>query len=158
MTVIAMVGVLSGIAVVFVKPSSHASSATGYAHEVAALCDAVRQRAVASRARQMLEVTSDKIVHYQASLPGMAPADEWRLVGTLPAPSRVFIASTDTRVHDAPRDGAPQLGAGLPFEVDFAPDSTSTAATIFVQDTYGETRARVIVYRATGSAYAYSEW
>jgi prepilin-type N-terminal cleavage/methylation domain-containing protein len=158
MTAVAMVGILSGLAVVFVKPTSYAASANGYAHEIAALFDAVRQRAVASGVRQMVEVTDDEVVHYQATLPGVAPADEWRLVGTLPAAPEVFIAATDTRVHVTPDDGVPSLGAGLPFQVDFSPDGTSTAATIFVQDTYGAVRARVAVYKATGSAYVYSQW
>jgi prepilin-type N-terminal cleavage/methylation domain-containing protein len=158
MTVIAMVGILSGAAAIFIKPSSHAASAQGYAQEIAAMCDVVRQRAAASRTRQMIEVAADHVAQYQASEPGMTPAVEWELVGTLPVPARVAIASTDPRAHLASGDGVPSAGAGLPLEIEFAPDGTSTAATIFVHDDQDRIRARVAILRATGSAFAYSEW
>lgn len=158
LTVIAMVGVLSGVAVLFIKPSSYAATARGYAHEISALCDVVRQRAVASRTRQMIEVTVDRVVHYRASEPGMAPATDWELIGTLPVPPQVWIASTDPRAHLESGDGVPELGAGLPFQVQFAPDGTATAATVFVHDAQDDIRARVAIFKATGSAFAYSEW
>jgi hypothetical protein len=103
-------------------------------------------------------VKGNEILHWQATTTGMTPPEEWSLVGTTPVPSEVLVASTDDRTHAQPDDGVPTEGTGLPFDIDFAPDGSATAATIFVTDSADENRARVAVYRATGSAYAYYEW
>lgn len=158
MVVIAIVGLLAASATVFVRPRSFAASARGYAQEVAALCDSVRQRAVASRTYQKLEVKAGEVLHWQGTTTGMTAPDDWALVGTLPVPSEVVIAATASRTHVEPDDSPPSPGAGLPAEIDFAPDGTATAATVFVTDSADENKARVAIYRATGSAYAYYEW
>lgn len=158
MVVIAIIGLLAVSAVMFVKPRSYAASAQGYAQEIAALCDSVRQRAVASRTYQKLEVKSDQVLHWQGTTVGMTPPDDWTLVGTTPVPREVVIASTSDRTHAAADDSVPAAGVGLPAEIDFAPDGTATAATIFVTDTGEEVKGRVAIYRATGSAYAYYGW
>jgi prepilin-type N-terminal cleavage/methylation domain-containing protein len=158
MVVIAIIGLLTVAAVMFVKPRSYAATAQGYAQEVAALCDSVRQRAVASRTYQKLEVKADQVIHWQGTTTGMTPPDDWALVGTVPVPSEVVIASTSDRTHMAVDDNVPLAGAGLPAEIDFAPDGTAVAATIFVTDSADEVKARVAIYRATGSAYSYYGW
>jgi prepilin-type N-terminal cleavage/methylation domain-containing protein len=158
MVVIAIIGLLAVSAVIFVKPRSFAATSRGYAQEIAALCDSVRQRAVASRSYQKLEIKANEIIHWQGTTTGMTPPDDWSFIGTTPVPSEVAIAATSDRTHIQPDDGVPESGTGIPAEIDFAPDGTATAATIFVTDSVDENRARVAVYRATGSAYAYYEW
>lgn len=156
--VIIMVGVLAAVAVIFIKPRSTAETARGYAHEVAALCDAVRQRAVATRTKQRIEVDGDQVVHRQATQPGLvADLDTNVVIGRTPVPSQVVIAATDTRAHDSSND-PPTLGAGLPGAIDFQPDGSANAATIFVSDFRFEDRARVAIFPATGSAYVFYEW
>jgi len=158
MVVIAIIGLLAVSAVLFVKPRSYSATAQGYAQEVAALCDSVRQRAVASRTYQKLEVQGDEVIHWQGATPGMTPPTDWDLIGTTPVPSQVVVASTSDRTHMSPDDSVPAAGTGLPAEIDFAPDGSATAATIFVTDSGDEIKARVAIYRATGSAYAYYGW
>lgn len=156
--VIAIIGLLAVSALVFVRPRSFAATSRGYAQEIASLVDSVRQRAVASRTYQKLEVRGDQIIHWQGTTTGMTPPTDWSLVGTTPVPSEVRIASTSDRTHIQPDDSVPAEGAGLPAEIDFAPDGSATAATIFVTDSADENKARIAIYRATGSAYAYYEW
>lgn len=170
LVVIAMVGVLSAVALVFVRPGSLAAGARGYADEIAALCDAVRQRAVASRTYQRIDVDEDGVVHWQAAQPGLAPpeeADDWAASpsGRTAAPPQIGVRALSNRAHAEPDDGVPGPGAGLPGSIAFSPDGTAFAldgtrsgATIFIEDSHTGTRARVAVYPATGSAYAYSEW
>ena len=158
MVVVAMIGVLASTAVVFVNPSSTAASSRGYAHEVAALSDAVRQRAVASRTYQKLEITADQVIHWQGATTGMVMPEEWNLVGVLPLPADVVIASASARTHVETDDAVPGPGAGIPLDIDFAPDGSATAATVFITDRGDDDRARVAIYRASGSAYAYDEW
>lgn len=158
MVVIAIVGLLTVSAVMFVKPRAYAASAQGYAQQIAALCDSVRQRAVASRTYQKLEVRADQVIHWQGTTTGMTPPDDWSLVGVVPVPSQVVVASTSDRTHMQVDDSVPSAGSGLPAEIDFAPDGTAIAATVFVTDSADEMKARVAIYRATGSAYAYYGW
>ena len=158
MVVIAIIGVLAAAALVFVNPRSFAATSRGYAQEIASLCDSVRQRAVASRTYQKLEVQDGQIIHWQGDTTGMTPPTDWSYVGTTPVPSEVRIASTDDSTHIAPNASVPVEGTGLPAEIDFAPDGSATAATIFVTDSADENKARIAIYRATGSAYAYYEW
>ncbi len=158
MVVIAIIGLLAVSAVMFVKPRSYAASAQGYSQEIASLCDSVRQRAVASRTYQKLEVKNNEVLHWQGTTTGMTPPVDWSLVGTTPVPREVVIASTSDRTHATPDDSVPAAGTGLPAEIDFAPDGTANAATIFVTDSGDEIKARVAIYRATGSAYAYYGW
>ncbi len=105
--VIVMIGVLAAVAVVFVNPRSTAETSRGYAQEIAALCDAVRQRAVASRTRQRLEVQANQVIHWQASQPGLAAPLDYLLIGRTVVPAQVVIASVDTRPHVQPDDGVP---------------------------------------------------
>lgn len=158
MVVIAIIGLLAASAAVFVKPRAYAASSRGYAQEIAALCDSVRQRAVASRTYQKLEVKAGEIIHWQGTTTGLTIPDDWSFIGTTPVPSEVAIAATSDRTHIEPDDSVPTSGTGIPAEIDFAPDGTASAATIFVTDSADEIRARVVIYRATGSAYAYDEW
>ncbi len=160
--VITMVGVLAAVALVFVKPGSAAATSRGYADEVAALCDAARQRAVASRRFQRIEVEAGRVVHLQATTTGLAPPDEdgfdFEVVGRIDVPADVVVSALSDRTHVATNDAVPAAGTGLPGAVVFSPDGRATAGTIFVEDSRSRDRARVAVYRATGSVYAYSEW
>ncbi|HTE54926.1 MAG TPA: prepilin-type N-terminal cleavage/methylation domain-containing protein [Kofleriaceae bacterium] len=156
--VIAMIGVLSSVALVFIKPRSVAATARGYADEVAALCDAARQRAVASRTIQRIEVEATRVIHYRGSLPGIKDPPAWELIGTLDVPSGVIIRAMSDRTHVLTGDSVPSAGTGIPGAVQFSPDGSAAAATIFVEDSESRNRARVAIYRATGSVYAYYEW
>jgi len=165
--VIVMIGVLAAVAVVFIRPRSFAATARGYADEVAALADSVRQRAVASRTFQRLEVQADRVIHSQAPAKGMmtqaelddaAANNAFQPIGLLPVPSEVVISAVDFLAHDEPANGVPVPGTGIPFNIYFSPDGSAVAASIFIEDVKSENRARVVIYSATGSAYAYYEW
>jgi prepilin-type N-terminal cleavage/methylation domain-containing protein len=158
MIVVAVIGLLAAAAIVFVKPGQFAGSSRGYAHQIAALVEGVRQRAVASRTYQMLEVHDDQVLHYQGATTGMTMPTDWNLIGTTPALHGVVIASASDRTHTETDDGVPAAGAGLPATIYFPPDGTASPATIFVTDEQDANRARVAIYRATASAYAFNEW
>lgn len=158
MVVIAMIGVLTAAATLYVTPRSYAKTAPNYAREVTAICDAMRQRAVASRSYQKLEVTADGVIHWQAETTGMAAPTGWLFVAQLDVPDSVVISAVSDRTHVNANDSVPAAGTGLPSDIDFAPDGSATAATIFVEDSAEQNQTRVAVYGATGSAYAYDDW
>ena len=160
--VITMVGVLAAVALVFVKPSATAATSRGYADEVAALCDAARQRAVASRTYQRIDVAADGVTHSKATVIGLIPVDELDftdgVIGALNTPADVFIRALSDRTHARTNESVPAPGTGVPGFILFSPDGRATARTIFIEDSRSQDQARVAVYRATGSVYAYSEW
>ena len=160
MAVIVIVGLMAGAAIAFVKPSAYARTARSYGNAMTGLCDAARQRAVASSTHQRIVVDTDEILHYEGLTTGMAiPADDdWQLVARLAVPDGVVIASADSITHVTDDTDVPEVGAGLPATIDFAPDGTADAATIFVTDSDDEKRARVAIYRASGSVYTYQDW
>ena len=158
MAVIVIVGLMAGAAVVFVKPSAQARTARGYASSITALCDAARQRAVASNTYQRIQVTSTGVVHYQGDDDGMTIPTFTDEVAHLPVPDQVEIVSFDDVTHVTDDTDVPEEGAGLPGTIDFAPDGTASAATVFVTDSSDDYRARVAVYRASGSVYTYQDW
>ena len=155
--VVAMVGVLAAVAVLFINPRSTAQTARGYAQEIAALCDTIRERAAATRTQQRLEVQPDEVVHWRATTPGQNPA-LYEVVGRTPVPSRVVVASVDSKPHRDPNVEVPAPGTNVPFDLEFFADGSAMPATIFVSDDRSEDRARIVIYPATGSAYVYNEW
>jgi prepilin-type N-terminal cleavage/methylation domain-containing protein len=160
--VISMIGVLAAVAALFLNPRTTAETSRGYAQEVAALCETMRQRAVASRRWQRLDVEDGRVVHMQATDPGMAqPVDAtgYDPVGLVAVPPQVVIAAVSFRTHVNVNDSVPAPGTNVPAYIYFRPDGTALEpATIFVSDSRSEQRARVAIYPATGSAYAYQDW
>jgi prepilin-type N-terminal cleavage/methylation domain-containing protein len=157
--VIVIVGVLTALAVVLVHPSSYAATSRGYAQEIAALCEAVRERAATTQTQQRLVIDSARVVHEQAREPGMVEEPSgWDHVGTVRVPSEVTIASTDDVSRPEPNFSVPTVGSGLPAEIRFFPDGTAQPGRIFITDVKAADRARVVIYPATGSAYDYVEW
>jgi len=160
--VISMIGVLAAVAALFLNPRTTAETSRGYAQEVAALCETMRQRAVASRNWQRLEVQAGQVIHWQANEPGMAQpndTDGYGQVGLVAVPPQVVIASVSFRTHVTLNDSVPAPGTNIPAFIYFRPDGSALEpATIFVSDSRSEQRARVAIYPATGSAYAYQEW
>lgn len=162
-----MVGIMAAVAILFIKPRSLAASARGYTDEVAALCDAVRQRAVASHMYQRVEVAEDGVVHWQWQPPDAGLLEpsipivvgEWKRVGALSVPPEVLINAVSIQTHVDPDTDLPDPGENLPADIIFTPEGTTLQpATIFIEDSHSENRARVAIYPATGSVYAYQEW
>jgi hypothetical protein len=162
-----MVGIMAAVALLFIKPRSLSASSRGYADEVAALCDAVRQRAVASHIYQRVEVATDGVVQWQWQPPDaglLEPTipiepDEWKRVGSAPVPAEVLISAVSIKTHVDRDTDVPDPGENLPADIIFTPEGTTLQpATIFIEDSHSENRARVAIYPATGSVYAYQEW
>ena len=103
-------------------------------------------------------VDGTSVIHYHATTTGMAPPSAWTEITTMTVPDQVLIASFDEVTHVTDDTDVPAEGEGLPGAIDFAPDGSATAGTIFVTDSADDKRARVAVYRASGSVYTYQDW
>jgi len=156
MIVTAIIGVLTVVAVLSLNPDRYAKNAKGYSEEISATIENVRVRATASRKWQRLEVNADSVVHMEAEEQGMGIPAAYYVVATLSVPRDVSISAWSDRTHTAPDDTVPDPGDGLGGFIDFAPDGSGTAATIFIKD--DTLRYRVAVFRATGLSRIFAEW
>lgn len=158
MVVVAIIGILTGIAVVMIQPDGYARTAHGFGSKVSATLESMRIRATSTRKWQRLEVRLNQVVHLEAESPGMAFPTTWTAVRIVEAPTGVEVYAKDDRTHIVPDDSVPSLGAGIGTTIDFAPDGAGDAATIFIRDEADKRRVRVAVYGATGASYVWDEW
>jgi prepilin-type N-terminal cleavage/methylation domain-containing protein len=157
MVVVAIVGVLTSVAVLSYRNTP--GSVHGFAQQIAGELDSARLRAVASKRWQRVEIQPMQIATWEATTEGMADPVAWQLVRTFYAPREVAVISMSPLTHIVANDSVPAAGAGLNGAVEFRPDgAAAAAATIFVGDDNDVSHVRVAVYRATGSAYVFSEW
>jgi prepilin-type N-terminal cleavage/methylation domain-containing protein len=166
MVVVAVIGVVVGIAVMSMRAGRYAKSSYGYAERISAVLEAMRMRAIGERRWQDLQVNGDQLIHWESEYTGMGrPADpvdssEWHLVEKMLAPHGVRVVSVVTQ---SLLDGGSVItvGAGLGLRIRIAPDGTASPATIFISDESGQfgdnsgRTARVVVLRATASTEIY---
>ena len=157
MVVIAIIGILAGIAAVSVRGESYAGTVQGFAKEIAAEVDNSRMRAVATGRWQQIEVHEGMVTHWEATTVGMGAPVAWDLVRRIGAPSHVMIAAADTFTYLAPGSGVVD-GDGMPAFIHFAPDGSGESATVFLRNDANDDRQRVAIFRATGSAYVFKSW
>ena len=159
---VAIIGVLVTIATVTISSKQYARTPFGYATQIAATVDNARMRAISIRRLQRLVITNGSVEHWEAPTEGMAPPPAWPVgwsrVQTVGPPSDVEIYILDNKPHLNPNDSVPAEGAGLGGFIDFAPDGSATAATVFVGDNTKERTARVAIFGATGTAYVFKGW
>lgn len=161
MATVAIVGVLTTVAVLQLRPSEYSGSVKGYADEIVALGDQARMRALSSQKIQRLQFEQQAVYHLQSKTTGLVePTDEdgWEELGQIIAPSSIRIASTSNRVHLQPGDQVPGNGAGIGATIEFSPDGSARAITVFVTDAGARQRARVAFYGATGTARVFEGW
>lgn len=158
MSVLAIVGVLAAVAVFYVRPSDYAGTTKGFADQVASLADQNRLRALSTQKIQRLEIDAYNVVHLQATTPGLATPTDWEEIAIIHAPADTLIASTSDRTHLEPGDGVPVPGDGLKATIDFKPDGSAEAITIFFTDERDHARARLAIYGVTGTARLFTDW
>jgi type II secretory pathway pseudopilin PulG len=163
MVVVAIVGLMAGLAVVSLNPDKHARTARGFADEIGGVIETARDRAISTHAYQRIRIEDGTVYSGQAPVRGFAgrPTDPdlWQYIGALPPPSaHVAIVSFDPVAHIDPGDALPAEGAGLPADIDIAPDGTASPGTIFVADQSRQAKARVVVVRATGAVLVLDSW
>jgi prepilin-type N-terminal cleavage/methylation domain-containing protein len=154
--VVALIGVLATLAI-SVDPEDQATS-DAFADQLVSDFDQIRLRAMATRRWQRLVFSSTQGALDEAAEIGMPEPTEWVTSGVLTPPKRIVIDSIADRAHVDPTGASPGEGVGLDLELRFAPDGTATSRTIYISDIRGKSRARVVVFAATGSARAYRGW
>ena len=166
MVVIAIVGVLSAVAVVSVSATTHGGTVHGYAEQISAQGDVARMRAVSQRKRQRLVFDGDSVTHWEATNEGLGAPVDWNMITVLGVPANVEIAAFSNRAHMSENDAVPSPGTGIPVFIDFLPDGmaqpegedVAQPATFFIRDVYDKQFARMAMYGATGTTYVFGGW
>jgi len=154
--VVAIIGVLATMAI-SVDPEDQATS-DAFADQLVSDLDQIRLRAMATRRWQRLAFSTTQGSLDEAESTGMATPTAWLTAGVINAPKRIVIDSILNRAQVDPTGASPGEGVGLDLELLFAPDGTATSRTIYISDIRGKSKARVVLFAATGSARAYRGW
>lgn len=158
MVAIAIMAILTMMAVSY--HGEGRATVKGFAAQVAGESDAARLRAVATRKWQRMTFDTDlhKVHLEQATFTGMdVPADnEWVETGRLDLPQSIQL---DEISLTADIDGGVTPdGTGLDEALMFAPDGSSRARTVYLSTVDATVHVRIVVYRATGTAYVKDGW
>jgi hypothetical protein len=118
-----------------------------------------RTRAVNTRRIHRVEILSNEVRVWQSTTVGFSAATSWAFVQRYSVPNNVQLWAAEATIRTS-TGNTPTQGAGLTYNMDYKPDGSATGGTIYVNDSQGSAsrRYRVLVYRATGSAYARSTW
>ena len=155
MIVVAIIGIVCGFAFT-VNAESGGANPESASQQVAALASLGRMRAVSSRHIQRLEARPDMVVLWESDQLGSVPATAWRAVKTVRLPSSVMVWNASASVL-ASAGNTPSQNANLDFFTDFAPDGSSTGATLFMTNLKQSKSFRILMYRY-GDSYARSGW
>jgi prepilin-type N-terminal cleavage/methylation domain-containing protein len=170
MVVVGIIAVLAGL-MFSLAPRPYDANAGVIAEQVNATFIYARTRAVSTRKIHRVEFTTDTengqdfqvVILWAAEDRGMAlpnpiPSNYWQLVDYKRVSKSVVIWSADTTPVTT-TGATPAQDFNLPYTVQFKPDGSATASTIYITDRAGSRKYhRVLVYPVTGSSYAREVW
>jgi prepilin-type N-terminal cleavage/methylation domain-containing protein len=160
MIVVVMIGIVATIALQYT--GERRANLRGFANEIVGEADSARLRA--SSSRRWMRIGFDTVAGQarveQATFSGMdlPEDDEWTVVRTFTIPKTIVVASIATTANAIAGDGIPAEGDGLDEFLMFAPDGGGAARTVYLKGIDNRNALRIVVYRATGSAYAKEGW
>ena len=176
MVVVAIVAILSAILFSVAGRTYGGATAARVADQLAANLNFVRTRALATRRVHRVEIHPDtgQLLVYCAPTQGMALSNYTGSGSgssvTVQGVMRIVIpngVTISTVVQGAKGSGTSVTTSTAEYDLDFYPDGSSrpsdasaNASTIFVSDKNpgAQKQYRVLVYHATGSAYAKQYW
>jgi Tfp pilus assembly protein FimT len=156
MVVITILAVLSGL-VIGVNGTAYGASATAVSDQLTSALGVAKLRALSTRRTTRLEIKAQTATLWQSSQTGMVAPTSWQFCQTFTIPNGVSVWDGSTTVYASAGTTVSQ-NASVDFTVDFKPDGTSTGGTVFVTDRANAHPMRVLVYRATGSSHAETQW
>lgn len=156
MVVVAILSILAGL-MIGVNGTAYGANAASAGDELTAALGVARLRAIATRRTTRVEVRTQTATMWQSSLTGMAAPTSWQFAQRFTIPSGASVWNGSATVYASPGATVSQ-DPDASFVVDFRPDGSSTGGTIFVTDAANAHPSRVVIYRATGSAYRRADW
>jgi prepilin-type N-terminal cleavage/methylation domain-containing protein len=156
MVVIGIVAVLSSM-VISVSGTAYGANASSVGDQLTSALGLAKLRAISTRRITRVEVRAQTATVWQSTQTGLVAPTAWQFYQTFTIPKGVTVWNAATTVY-ADAGATVSQNPDVDFMVDFKPDGSSTGGTIFVTDTRNAHPMRVLVYRATGSAYARASW
>ena len=156
MVVIAIISVLSGL-LISVNGTAYGASTASVSDQLTSALGLAKLRAISTRRYMRVEVRARTATVWQSTQTGLVAPTAWRFYHTFTVPKGVSVWGASSTVH-ASGGATVSKDADVDFMIDFKPDGSSTGGTLFVTDSANAHPARVLIYRATGSAYARTEW
>jgi prepilin-type N-terminal cleavage/methylation domain-containing protein len=169
MVVVAIVLILVGV-MFGVNGKPYGGNPRTVSDQIVSAMNTAKMRAVSSRRFHTVVVTPQAVTLYQWSVVGMttptginytcATQPCYQYVQNYPLATGITVWDKTTTACAANGcSGAPSAAnASLSWNIDFRPDGSSTGGTLYVTDTIGNERYRVVVYTATGTSYARNSW
>lgn len=156
LVVVAIISVLSGL-VISVNATPYGASASAASDQLSSAFGLAKLRAISTRRTVRVQVQARTATVWQSTQTGLVAPTDWQFYQRFTIPGGVTVWNASTTVYAEPGATVSQ-NADVDFMVDFKPDGSSTGGTIFVTDTANAHPSRVLIYRATGTAYARAEW
>ena len=156
MVVVAIISVLSGL-VISVSGTAYGANASSVSDQLTSALGLAKLRAISTRRYTRVEVQRRTATVWQSTQTGLVTPTGWQFYQRFTIPNGATVWDGSTAVYADPGATVSQ-NVDVDFVVDFKPDGSSTGGTIFVTDSANAHPARVLIYRATGSAYARAAW
>jgi prepilin-type N-terminal cleavage/methylation domain-containing protein len=165
MVVVAILAVLSTVLFSLTGSSVGGVNPEGVANNLTIELNFARMRAVSTRAYHQIEVQPAQMILWEAwdtannkpllglKLPA-GPNQGWKQVHQISVPTSAISIWNAQAAIDTSGGVAVAPNAALDFFITYKPDGSSSGGTVFVSDRGPYKQWRILVYRATGSAYA----
>jgi hypothetical protein len=175
MVVVAIIGILAGLGLVYVNAGQKGKFAQGYSETLEAQYEMARARAVATQRRQRIEITATGFSHWQYVNEGLAEdkvlkpfgdPDSWEFVFEADAPRDITIEVVHSDLHFDADDVHATNVMLFPARIDVLPDGRARSEgsieffepgwTVFISD--DKKQVRTLLFAVTGTASTVSEW
>lgn len=168
MAVVAIIAILVSIMFGITGANTFGANPSRTADQLASALNSVRTRALTTRRIHQVQIRLDQspvyIDVYQANAIGMASSNFSN--ANAQGVQRLELATgivLQAAVSGAQASGANPSKGSAEVDITYYPDGTAkvgtnNGATIYVTDSQGSQKYRVLVYHATGSAYARQSW
>jgi prepilin-type N-terminal cleavage/methylation domain-containing protein len=168
MVVVAIVSILSGLAAFTVRGERY-GHAEGYAAQIKTQLEAASQRAVARSRIQRVEVQQGQLIHWEGCAAadgadpcpptGMNEPEDFVIIARITAPAPELSIRGMTEQTERRGLANPPGDSSLPGVIDFFPDGTAQAATIFMDHEHlPSERHRIGVFQASGYINVWRNW
>jgi len=175
MVVVAILGIVAAL-ISGVGSTPYTANPRSVADQINATLNLAKMRSVSTRRWHRVEVTGpaaplpNTVTLWQFSEAGMRTPDDsgcnpgppasncWQVVEQTTLPRTIVIRGASATPFAAAGAATVIENAALDFPIDFRPDGSSSGGTLFLDSMSRTQPYRLVVYSATGSAYARARW
>jgi type II secretion system protein H len=167
MVVVAIIGVLTGIAVYYESSGKRGRAVEMTARKIATQFEMARERAIATQKRQRLIIEESLVSHWESTATGLGEAPDYVFIAEFGFPQDTVVDATDASIHLDAETSLPSSGDDVPLEIDLLPDGRARSATateffesgwtVFVGDD-NDVRARAVLFGMTGTSEVFTDW